>query len=205
MGPAPEWRPGPCASGPARHESPIAAPAAQPDPRVGPPGPHRRLDRPPARGDGPADPVLQARERARGRRRRHPRPSRRSTSAPRTTPPSPPSSRPRRPAVPRRRRSWPRRPPSAPPTRTPSRPKRTTVKKKRKPAQARPPRRPHPPPRGRHGPVRGHLRPRRGGLRAVARPRRRGQPDLRRALGGPPAGRGHDRGGPDRHPSRQWR
>ena len=33
---------------------------------------------------------------------------------------------------------------------------------------------------------RGHLRPRRGGLRAVARPGRRGRPDLRRALGGPP-------------------
>ena len=55
------------------------------------------------------------------------------------------------------------------------------------------------------GAVRGHVRPRRGGLRAVARPRRRGQPDLRRALGGPPARRGHDRGGPDRHPPRQWR
>ena len=55
------------------------------------------------------------------------------------------------------------------------------------------------------GIVRRDLRPRRGGLRAVARSRRRGQPDLRGALGGPPARRGHDRGGPDRHPPRQWR
>ena len=46
----------------------------------------------------------------------------------------------------------------------------------------------------------GHLRPRRGGLRPVARPRHPGQPDLRRALGRPPTGRGSGRGGPHRHP-----
>ena len=51
--------------------------------------------------------------------------------------------------------------------------------------------------------ARGHLRPRRGGLRALARPRRRRRPRLRRALGRPPARRGHGRGGPDRHPARR--
>ena len=55
------------------------------------------------------------------------------------------------------------------------------------------------------GPARGHVRPRRGGLRAVARPRRPGRPRLRRALGRPPARRGHDRGGPDRDPPRRRR
>ena len=49
----------------------------------------------------------------------------------------------------------------------------------------------------RQRPARGHLRPRRGGLRPVARPRRPGQPDLRRALGRPPPDRGPRRGGPD--------
>ena len=163
------------------------------------------MDRPPARSDRAADPVLQARERARSRRRQPPASrSRRSTSAPRTTPPSPPSSRPRPPAAPRRRPSSPRRPPSAPPTRTPS-PTRTTPTRSPRRASA-PAAAPAPAAAGRTPRVvRGHLRPRRGGLRAVARPRRRGQPDLRGALGGPPARRGHDRGGPDRHPPRQWR
>ena len=55
------------------------------------------------------------------------------------------------------------------------------------------------------GPARGHLRPRRGGLRPVARPRRAGRPRLRRALGGPPPRRDHDRGGPDRDPPRRRR
>ena len=50
------------------------------------------------------------------------------------------------------------------------------------------------------GPARGHVRPRRGGLRPVAGPRRAGRPDLRRALGGPPPRRDHDRGRPDRDP-----
>ena len=55
-------------------------------------------------------------------------------------------------------------------------------------------------------PARGHLRPRRGGLRPVARPRRAGRSRLRRALGGPPPRRDHDRGGPDRDPPRRrWR
>ena len=52
-------------------------------------------------------------------------------------------------------------------------------------------------------PARGDVRPRRGGLRPVARPRRPGRPDLRRVLGRPPAGRGRDRGGPDRDPPRR--
>ena len=56
------------------------------------------------------------------------------------------------------------------------------------------------PPRRARGPARGHVRPRRGGLRAVARSRRPGRPDLRRALVGPSARRDHDRGGPDRDP-----
>ena len=47
----------------------IAAPTAQPDPHLGPAGTNRRLDRPPARGDRPADPGLQARAGARARRR----------------------------------------------------------------------------------------------------------------------------------------
>ena len=38
-------------------------------------------------------------------------------------------------------------------------------------------------PRWQHRCARGHVRPRRGGLRTVARPRRRRQPRLRRALG----------------------
>src|SRR5436309_7160114 len=42
-----------------RHGTTFPAPAAQQDPRLGPPGPHRRVDRPPARGDRPADPGLQ--------------------------------------------------------------------------------------------------------------------------------------------------
>src|SRR3954466_1850639 len=72
---------------------------------------------------------------------------------------------------------------------------------RRRARPGRPPRAP-----GRRRPAaRGHLRPWRGGLRAVARPRRRGQPGLRRALGRPPAGGGHDRGGPDRDPARGWR
>ena len=54
-----------------------------------------------------------------------------------------------------------------------------------------------------HRPAGGHLRPRRGGLRAVARPGHPGQPDLRRALGRAPAGRGDGRGGPHRHPPRR--
>ena len=53
-----------------RHGTTLAAPPSQPDPRLGPPGPHRRLDRPPARGHRPADRAVQARERARSRRRR---------------------------------------------------------------------------------------------------------------------------------------
>jgi hypothetical protein len=55
---------------------------------------------------------------------------------------------------------------------------------------------------GRHA-ARGHLRSRGGGLRPVARPRRPGRPGLCRVLGRTPAGRGDDRGGPDRHPSRR--
>ena len=62
---------------------------------------------------------------------------------------------------------------------------------------------PRPPRRGAAArgarPARGHLRPRRGGLRPVARPRGRRRRRLRRALGRAPAGRGHDRGRPDRH------
>ena len=46
---------------PASHGTTLPAPAAQPDPHVGPTGPHRRLDRPPARGDRAADRGLQAR------------------------------------------------------------------------------------------------------------------------------------------------
>ena len=56
-----------------------------------------------------------------------------------------------------------------------------------------------------HRPARGHVRPRRGGLRALARSRGPGRSRLRRALGRPPAGRGHDRGGPDRDPARRRR
>ena len=61
------------------------------------------------------------------------------------------------------------------------------------------------PPHRARGPARGHLRPRRGGLRPVAGSRRAGRPDLRRALGGPPPGRDHDRGRPDRDPPRRRR
>ena len=53
--------------------------------------------------------------------------------------------------------------------------------------------------------ARGDVRPRRGGLRALARSRGRGQPRLRRALGRPPAGQRHDRGEPDRDPPRRRR
>ena len=51
--------------------------------------------------------------------------------------------------------------------------------------------------------ARGHVRPRRGGLRPVARPRRAGRPDLRRALGRPPPGDRDDRARPDRHQPRR--
>ncbi len=51
----------------------------------------------------------------------------------------------------------------------------------------------------------GHVRPRRRGLRPVARPRHPGQPGLRGALGGPPPGRGHGRGGPDSDPPHRRR
>ena len=61
------------------------------------------------------------------------------------------------------------------------------------------PRGPLAPPHRRQA-ARGHVRPRRGGLRPLAGPRRPGRPRLRRALGGPPPRRGHDRGGPDRDP-----
>ncbi len=60
-------------------------------------------------------------------------------------------------------------------------------------------------PQGLRRPARGLVRPRRGGLRTVARPRRPGRPDLRRALGGPPSDRDHDRGRPDRDPPRRRR
>ena len=43
------------------HGTTITATRAEPDPRLGPPGTHRRLDRPPARGHRSADPDLQAR------------------------------------------------------------------------------------------------------------------------------------------------
>ena len=56
------------------------------------------------------------------------------------------------------------------------------------------------PPLRARGSARGHVRPRRGGVRAVAGSRRPGRPDLRRALGGPPSRRDHDRGRPDRDP-----
>ena len=57
--------------------------------------------------------------------------------------------------------------------------------------------------RPQHRAAGGHLRPRRGGLRPVARSRDPGQPDLCRALGRAPTGRGGRRGGPDRHPPRR--
>ena len=54
--------------------------------------------------------------------------------------------------------------------------------------------------------LRGHLRPRRRGLRPVAGPGDRRRRHLRRALGGPPPGRGDGRGRPDRHQAgRRWR
>ena len=42
----------------APHGTSITATRAQPDPRLGAPGTHRRLDRPPARGHRPADPAF---------------------------------------------------------------------------------------------------------------------------------------------------
>ena len=72
----------------------------------------------------------------------------------------------------------------------------------RRQAEARPralARRPQPQAH-RRAAARGHVRPRRGGLRPLAGPGRAGRPRLRRALGRPPAGRGHDRGGSDRDP-----
>ena len=50
------------------HGTTLTAPAPQPDPRLGTTGPHRRLDRPSARGDGPADRDVQEGQRPRARR-----------------------------------------------------------------------------------------------------------------------------------------
>ena len=50
------------------------------------------------------------------------------------------------------------------------------------------------------GPARRHVRPRRRGVRPLAGPRRAGRSRVRRALGGPPSRRDHDRGRPDRDP-----
>ena len=130
----------------------------------------------------------------------------RSTCAPRTTRWSPPSSKPPRPSAPRRRPpASPRRRPRRPPQGRGRRGRRR--RRRRRQAGAPPPRSPRRarPLARRDRRARGHLRPRRGGLRPVARPRRHRQPDLRRALGGPPARRGHRRGGPDRDPPRRRR
>ena len=172
----------------------------QPDPRLGPSGPHRRLDRPPARGDRPADRGVQARERARA-------PTRRADGAgdfddeidlraeddaliaaeleAARAEARRPSRRGRARAV---RRGRVRR------RRGRRRGRRRSRRAPRSPRRSRP--------RAAHRPARGHVRPRRGGLRPVARPRRPGQPRLRRALGRPPPGRGHDRRGPDRDQAR---
>ena len=145
---------------------------------VGPPGPHRRLDRPPARGDRPADQAFKrenelapdGESEGAGRHglRRRDRPARRGRRADRRR------ARGARPSAPPRR---PPRPSAAPPTRpTRTRPRPSDEDEdddaKRRAAAA--PRRP----RARRAaaarrPARGHLRPRRGGLRPVARPRRR--------------------------------
>ena len=74
----------------APHATTIAATRAQPDPRLGAPGAHRRLDRPPARGHRPADPGFKREheldpdgdaEGARRRLRRRDRPARRGRRA----------------------------------------------------------------------------------------------------------------------------
>ena len=80
------WR---CTRLRARHGPPLASPAAQPDPHLGAPGPHRRLDRPPARGHRPADRAFKRENElddgesaGRGRRlRRRDRPARRGRRA----------------------------------------------------------------------------------------------------------------------------
>ena len=135
-------------------------------------------------------------------------PSRRSTCAPRTTRRSPPSSRrrPRARAEEEAARGRGGRAQGRRGGRRKAAEAEAEAEEEEKPKRARPraaaaaragaPRR---------GPARGHLRPRRGGLRPVARPRRPGRPDLRRALGGPPPRRDHDRGRPDRDPPRRRR
>ena len=137
-------------------------------------------------------------------------PSRRSICARKTTRRSPPSSSGSRCARPKKRPAPPRRPHARPPRPRAGRgrgrrPPRRTRRGREAQAPATPPRRALPPPYRACRAARGHVRPRRGGLRPVARPRRPGRPDLRRALGGPPPRRDHDRGRPDRDPPRRRR
>ena len=139
-------------------------------------------------------------------------PSRRWTCARKTTRRSPPNSRRKPSAAPRkrprrrrgraqgRRRGGPRR-------RRGCAPAEAEDERRRRQAQARRPasRRALPSPLRTSRSAGGHVRPWRGGLRPVARPRHPGRPDLRRALGGPPPRRDHDRGRHDRDPPRRRR
>ena len=94
---------------------------------------------------------------------------------------------------------------SAPPTRTPSpsegrRAKRAPRKRRRAAAAAAPAAA-----TDAAGPLEGTFDHGEEGYGLWLDPAVEDDPDLRRALGRPPARRGDDRGGPDRHPSRQWR
>ena len=142
----------------------------------------------------------------RARRRRAPAPpSRRSTCAPRTT-------RDRRRA--RGRGGPPRRGGGASrrggrkraAEEDAPRPTRTTTRTKPDAASARAaPRRPRPRRDARRGPLEGTFDHGEEGYGLWLDPAVAGRPRLRRALGGPPPRRGHDRGGPDRDPPRRRR
>src|SRR5215207_6320260 len=161
---------------------------------------HRRVDRSSARSHSPADPGVQARARAGARRRRGRR--RRDHRRGRT-------ARVRRRGDRRRARGGGGAPRGGGGEgRRGGRAQGGRGGGRRRGgggAEARPRAAARPPPQAHRRAARGHVRPRRGRLRPVARPRRRGRPRLRRALGRPPARRGHDRGGPDRDPPRRRR
>ena len=176
---------------PRPHGTTFAQPTAQPDSHVGPPGPHGRLDRPPARGDRPQidafkrEHELVPDERGRraptGARSTRARPARRGRCA--RSPPSWRPSRGRR--APRRRRARPRsRSRRGRPTTTTT---RTTTR-----GAAAPPRAPWRPrtraPR-RAGPLEGTFDHGEEGYGLWLDPAVAGQRRLRRALGRSPCRR----------------